>query len=330
MATSVSHEAMHLPFRIESITLWLCCFVGCAGGGVARHAPAVAVSPAVEVLILGTAQDGGLPHVGCRRAFCERARRHPGFARRVVSLAVLDHYAGKRFLVEATPDLPAQLDRLDALAPQPAAGRNPVDGVLVSHAHIGHYTGLIHFGREVASTQKLPFFGTERMIAFLRQSGPWSLLFELEQLDPHVLAYDTRMALTERCAVTAIRVPHRDEFSDTVAFRIEGPQRSLLFLPDIDRWDTWERRIEDMVRGVDVALLDATFYSAGELPGRDPSKVPHPLVIDSMARLKEQATKVIFIHLNHTNPLLDPDSPEARSARAAGFRIAVEGMRIPL
>src|SRR5262245_48818402 len=240
---------------------------GCASQTRPAVAPAAARLPApppalevsgVEVIVLGTAQDGGLPHVGCHRAPCERARREPTFARRVVSLAIVDHAAGRRFLVEATPDLPAQLERLDALAPVPAA-RNPVDGVLLTHAHVGHYTGLIHFGREVASTQRLPLYASARMLDFLRHAGPWKLLFDLEQVEAHELVAGAQTRLTAQVAVTALRVPHRDEFSDTLALRIDGPHRSLLFVPDTDRWATWPRPIEEVVHSVDVALLDGTF-----------------------------------------------------------------------
>lgn len=337
--------------RRFAIGLGLCSLAACAssGGRAQSNAPtagpaalthAPLAEPALEAIVLGTAQDGGLPHVGCRRAPCERARREPAFARSVVSLALVDRVARRRFLVEATPDLPRQLDRLDALAPPwpvdttgaPGASPrpNPVDGVLITHAHIGHYAGLVHFGREVASTRGLPLYGSARLLGFLQQSGPWRLLFELGQVEPRPLAMDERTPLTAQLSVTALRVPHRDEFSDTVAFVISGPNRTLLFVPDIDRWAAWERRIEDVVAGVDVALIDATFHSAGELPGRAESEVPHPLVTDSMRRLAAQAQKVIFIHLNHTNPLCDPESAESRAARQAGFRIAEEGMRIVL
>ena len=279
--------------------------------------------------MLGTAQDGGLPHVGCHRAPCERARHDPTFARHVVSLAIVDHAAGRRFLVEATPDSAGPAG--PAGRPRPRArGAQSRRRRAATHAHVGHYSGLIHFGREVASTQRLPLYASARMLDFLRHAGPWKLLFDLEQVEAHELVEGAPTRLTDRVAVTSLRVPHRDEFSDTLALRIDGPGRSLLFVPDTDRWATWARPIEELVRGADVALLDGTFHAAGELPGRNPAEVPHPLVIDTMARLAQQSAKVIFIHLNHTNPLCDPDSPESRAARKAGFRIAEEGMRIPL
>ncbi len=298
-----------------------------------RGEPAPTPLGDVEVVVLGTAQDGGLPHVGCHAAPCERARRDVSFRRLVVSLGILDRRAGQRFLVEATPDLPAQLDRLDLIAggARPR-GQNPVDGVLLTHAHVGHYVGLVHFGREVSATRALPIYASERMLGFLQGAGPWKLLFDFGHAKPHIVPPDQPVALTDRLKVTAIVVPHRDELSDTVAFRFEGPTKKLLFLPDIDRWEKWSRRIEDEVAGVDIALLDATFYGANEVPGRNAAEIPHPLVTDTVARLRTLAKgkRIVLLHLNHTNPLADPKSAEAEAVRAAGLEVGEDGMRFAL
>src|SRR5580693_6001704 len=71
--------------------------------------------PSVEAIVLGVAQDGGVPHLGCTQDFCRRARRDPSLRRLVASLGLVDRQAGKRFLVDATPDLPAQAERLGGL-----------------------------------------------------------------------------------------------------------------------------------------------------------------------------------------------------------------------
>ena len=309
--------------------------LGCRRRRVEPHAIATPPTPLgdVEIVVLGTAQDGGLPHVGCHAAPCERARRDASFRRLVVSLGIVDRRADRRFLVEATPDLPLQLDRLDLVAggARPR-GQNSVDGVLLTHAHIGHYTGLVHFGREVSATRNLPVYASERMLGFLQGAGPWKLLFDFGHASPHILPADLAVALTDRVRVTAIVVPHRDELSDTVAFRIEGPTRKLLFLPDIDRWEKWPRRIEDEVAAVDIALLDATFYGANEVPGRNAAEIPHPLVTDTLARLGALAKskRIVLVHLNHSNPIADPASPEATVVRASGLEVGQDGMRFAL
>jgi len=170
------------------------------------------------------------------------------------------------------------------------------------------------------------------MLSFLRGAGPWSQLFRLGQVEGNQVTPDQPTSLTERLEVVPIVVPHRDEFSDTVAFRIIGPHKKILFVPDIDRWDRWDRRIEAEVEAVDVALIDGTFFGSGELPGRDVREIPHPMVADSMQRLSalSRSRRIVFIHMNHTNPLLDPTSAESKAVRGAGFDIATEGMRFEL
>jgi pyrroloquinoline quinone biosynthesis protein B len=111
--------------------------------------------------------------------------------------------------------------------------------------------------------------------------------------------------LNERITVTPLRVPHRDEYSETVGFLIRGPSRSILWLPDIDKWEKWPTPLESVLAGVGVAYLDGTFYDASELPGRDLREIPHPLMTETLSRLKSpMLAKVRFIHLNQSNPLL--------------------------
>ncbi len=140
-----------------------------------------------------------------------------------------------------------------------------------------------------------------------------------------------------RLRVTAVPVPHRQEYSEVVGYHVEGPSRSLLYLPDIDSWEEWDEqgvRIEEWIARVDRAYLDGTFFADGEIPGRDMSGFPHPFVTHSMERFRDlpdtEKRKVRFIHLNHTNPALDPDSEARRRVESAGFGVAVRGERITL
>ncbi len=283
----------------------------------------VLASTGVRVVVLGIAQDGGVPHIGCQQELCVRARADCRRRQRVASLGLVDDASGARFLIDATPDLPLQLE---ALRGTPADRRRPLDGILLTHAHIGHYTGLMYLGREALGAQAVPVYATPRMAAFLRSSGPWSLLVSQGHIDLREIEPGRPLALTPRLTVTPMLVPHRDELSDTVGFLVRGPARSLLYIPDIDKWEKWDRRIEDEVAGADLALLDATFYDAGEIPGRSQRDIPHPLVPETMERLSAPALarRVLFVHLNHTNRLLW-DAGARRGLERRGFRVAREG-----
>jgi pyrroloquinoline quinone biosynthesis protein B len=281
-----------------------------------------------ELVVLGIAQDGGLPHVGCTKECCRVARQTD----RVVwpaSLGVHDLETGKLVLIEVTPAVEPQLALLHGITGQEGRERRPVDAVLITHAHIGHYSGLVHFGREVASTRKLPLFASERFTDFIQNNGPWSQLVELGQISPRIVEPSRPFAPIEGLEITAISVPHRDEFSDTLAFRIRGSNRTVLFVPDIDAWT--DPLLSELLDGVDVAYLDATFYDGRELPGRDLSEIPHPLMTQTMERLADEARaspgRFRFIHLNHTNPALHSAQIQEEILER-GFRVARQGERV--
>jgi pyrroloquinoline quinone biosynthesis protein B len=303
----------------------LCVLLGVAGSswlGLAAEAP-------VKAVVLGIAQDGGVPHIGCLQEPCVRARRDPAARQRVASLGLV---AGdRRFLVDATPDLPSQLESLNA-GRTLADRTRPVDGILLTHAHVGHYAGLMYLGREALGARGVPVYATARLGAFLRANGPWSQLVALGNIELREIEPGRAFELAPGLRVIALQVPHRDEFSDTVAFRIEGPTRKLLYVPDIDKWEKWDRRLEDEVAAVAVALLDGTFERETELPGRSLLEIPHPLVGETAARLAGRTAAgrdVRLIHLNHTNRLLW-DAAALEEARQRGLGVARDGDEIPL
>lgn len=300
---------------------------------------AAAVQPAgPRVVVLGIAQDGGMPQTGCDCSHCSAARRNPALARHVASLAIHIPQTGHVYLVDATPDLPAQIEAIHAFRPHPAGkvDRAPVDGVLLTHAHIGHYLGLAHFGFESLNTRGIPVWASPRMAAYLRANGPWSQLVRLDNIALHELQPGQPFDLEAGVAVKPIQVPHRDEYSDTLAFVIRGPRKTLLYVPDTDSWTAWPKPLTDVLRDekVDVALLDGTFYSPDELPDRDVTKIKHPLITATMDLLeplvKAGRVRVYFTHLNHSNPAFEKDGAARRAIEARGFRVAEEGEEIGL
>jgi pyrroloquinoline quinone biosynthesis protein B len=289
----------------------------------------------VVVKVLGTAQDAGIPHIGCYCLNCQRARKDPRFARLKPSIAVLDMNDPKVFFVDVSPDIGLQFDRVhEKMAFDPAAKVNMPDGILLTHAHIGHYTGLMYYGYEGLNATKIPVYCTSRMRRFLEENGPWSQLVRLENIALQTVSPEEPSSLSPQIVFTPVLVPHRDEFSDTVGYIIAGPKKKLLYIPDIQNWKVWDRSILEEVGKVDYAILDGTFCSPDELPGRDLSKIGHPFITDSMDILAPEAKsgrcKIFFTHLNHTNRALDPGGPEEQQIAKRGFRLASDGLEIPL
>ncbi len=283
------------------------------------------------VIVLGIAQDAGYPQAACDRDCCRPAWEQPALRRMVSCIAVVDPESGDAWMVDATPDFPEQLYRLEHILPD-----KPVrlKGIFLTHAHIGHYTGLMHLGREVMGAKALPVYAMPRMRSFLENNGPWSQLLALENVEIRNLSADSTILLNERLSITPVQVPHRDEFSETVGFKIDGPEKSLLYLPDIDKWERWDKDIRAVLKTVDAALLDGTFYQNGEIPGRDMGEIPHPFIAESMARFaglpKDEKAKVHFIHFNHTNPVLLENSGARQSVERAGFGVCGEGDKFGL
>jgi len=280
--------------------------------------------------ILGVAQDAGYPQTGCYETHCMPGWENSDLRRSPVSLGLIDPLGNKKYLFEATPDFPAQFYKLEMEAP---SGQYELAGVFLTHAHIGHYTGLMFLGHEAMGASNVPVYAMPRMTRYLQENGPWSQLVSYKNIDLIPLKNNQAVSL-DSLRVTAFLVPHRDEYSETVGYRIDGPNKSAIFIPDINKWSEWQTSLTELVKTVDYVLIDATFFADGELPGRDMSKVPHPFVTESMELLGELAAedraKIWFIHMNHTNPLLNLESEESKSVQRRGFNIAVEGMRLVL
>ena len=282
------------------------------------------------IYILGVAQDAGFPQAGCYKPHCMPGWNDPEKKINVTSLGLIDPTSKKKYIFEATPNFPEQLFLLEQEAPSDDFSLN---GIFITHAHIGHYTGLMYLGREAIGAKGLPVYVMPKMEQYLRENGPWSQLIALNNISLMPLRND-RSEVLNNLKVTPFLVPHRDEFSETVGYSIQGPKKTALFIPDINKWSQWKENILERIQLVDYALIDATFYDNNELPGRDMSKIPHPFVVETMATLsvlpREQREKVWFIHMNHTSPLLNLNSDQAQGVRAQGFNIASTGLRLKL
>ena len=278
------------------------------------------------VMVLGVAQDAGYPQMNCKKECCKAAWENSKLQKMTSCLAIIDPTTNQQWIIDATPNIKEQLQLLKS-----KSGTEKIDGVLLTHAHMGHYSGLIHFGREVMGTNNIPVFAMPKMTTFLKENGPWSQLVEIENISLRKLKSDSTFSLNKNIKVTPLLVPHRDEFSETVGYKITINEKILLFIPDIDKWEKWETNIVPLIQKVDYAFLDATFYKNGELK-RDMSEIPHPFVEESMKLFSNlcetDKQKVHFIHFNHTNPLLIEGSASQKEVTKKGFNLSKEGQII--
>ena len=287
------------------------------------------VAQEVKLVVLGTAQDAGAPQIACKKECC-KSLWESGQSEAVVALGLIDSTNQKHYLFEATPNITQQLQDLNSIA----GNTSSFGGVFLTHAHMGHYSGLLFLGKEALGGQSVPVFALPRMRQFLINNGPWEQLISEKNIALRPLVASKNEKISEKIEITPIQVPHRDEYSETVGYWIKGPHKTALFIPDIDKWERWDTAIESLIQKVDYALLDATFFDGNELPNRDMSKIPHPFVTESLARFDSleanEKAKIYFIHFNHTNPLLKENSQASKEVRAKGYHIARSGLELSL
>jgi len=286
------------------------------------------VNQSPYVIVLGIAQDGGVPHASCSKSCCINRWDKPEKKVMVTSLGIVDPNTNETWMIDATPDFPKQFELLTQ------NNQEKLKGIFLTHAHMGHYTGLMHLGREVMGAKSIPVYAMPRMKKYLSSNGPWSQLVILDNIVLNKLKNGKKEKLNKRMSITPFLVPHRDEYSETVGYKIQGPDKSLIFIPDIDKWEKWDKDIVNIASENDYALIDGSFYTANELPGRDMSEIPHPFIIESMAKFKSLSNndkfKIHFIHLNHTNPALTNNSNAQNQIKNTGFNIAQRGQAFKL
>lgn len=286
--------------------------------------PTISEISETSLVVLGTIQDAGSPQIACKKSCCSSLFENPDVNRKVVSLGVIDVSDNKTYLFEATPDIGSQIKKLTSL--EQKGESEMVDAIFLTHAHIGHYTGLMFLGKEAMDAKNVPVYTMPRMQNFLEKNGPWSQLVKRKNIVLNTIKSDSAIQLSNQLKVTPFIVPHRDEFSETVGYKIQGPNKSALFIPDIDKWNKWNRNINQEIKKVNYAFLDATFYDSEELNSRDISQIPHPFIVESLEQFKDltltEKQKVIFIHFNHTNTIIDSTSIAYKLVTGQGFRVA--------
>jgi pyrroloquinoline quinone biosynthesis protein B len=279
------------------------------------------------VVVLGIGQDAGVPQMGCDSPFCREAWKNPKLRQMVSSIALVNPKTKERWIFDATPDLPEQFQLLKNITGNYS---NNLAGIFLTHAHIGHYTGLMYLGRESMGAKEIRVYAMPRMKQMLETNAPWSQLVNLKNISLQLIENKQNIHIGKGIYVQPFFVPHRDEFSETVGFRITADEKSLIFIPDIDKWEKWSEKLEELVKTNDYLLLDGTFYADGEI-NRPMSEVPHPFVSETVELLKDlpmsEKRKVYFIHFNHSNPLVQGNKLKITELRKYGFNLTFQGQR---
>ncbi len=302
--------------------LFCFCLVQCAS---AKHSSVVVRD--VILHVSGIAPNAGYPQADCLKECRTRAWADPSTIQHVASICIQALAQNKVYIIDATLDFKDQYRELTQTGLE-------LRGIFLTRAHICHYVGLIHLGREDMATKQVPVYCMDTKSSFITDNGPWAQLVQLENMLLHRRTLDNLCTIGSTVKIHSVIAPDGDEYSETVGYHNVGPYKSALFIPEIEKWNLRNQEIAEWVKRVDYAFLDARFYTNVELPRRDMIMIPHLFTVGTMRKLsslpRADHLKVHFVDLNHTNPLLDSSSKAYRSMHERGFNLAVQGMTLGL
>ncbi len=294
----------------------------------------------MRCIILGAAAGGGLPQWNCGCRNCADARA--GRLRPMTQSSAAVSADGRRWtLLNASPDVRTQLAATPALAPATLRG-SPIERVLLTNGDVDHVVGLLSL------REKTPFEirATAEIHAALAENPL------MDALDPALVTREP-MALGEvleldglraECFAVPGKVPLWREVGDvatdivsetTIGVILSAGGRRLGYVPGCAAVsDELVARLET----VDLILFDGTVWENDEMPrlgvgaktGRRMGHAPINGPDGSLARLAAARARKVYVHINNTNPILQPDAPERRRVEAAGWTVAQDGMEFRL
>ena len=277
----------------------------------------------VKIVILGTGQDAGIPQVGCSCANCEAARKYPSRSRTGPSIALVSPDGSGFYLVDASTNFTKQVDYL--LGNHVKGGFGALKGIFITHVHLGHIMGLGMLGREASEQSGVEVYAPPGVIGFLEKNMPFKEMILRKNIIPNSIMPGQELPLFENSSIAPFQVPHRPDAITTYAYLVKRGEERVLYLPDTDEITP---DIIDLVSKSDTAIVDGTFYSNDEISTRDITEIPHPFMKDSIPLFKDSDTRIIFTHINHTNPVNDPVSEASGDVLQSRFEVARENMVI--
>lgn len=281
----------------------------------------------IRIQILGSAAGGGLPQWNCACVNCLAARAGKIEPQTQSSIAI--GTASKEFqswwLINASPDLPRQIESATRLQPRHnnSSRNTPIAGVFLTNADIDHALGLLLLRQQEKPLVVYATDETRTALAWVDRALARFCGIEWRAVTPEFQSPGSGMA------IRTIELPGSVAFQ----FRDDTSGRIALFAPSVG---SFTEQLRDAVHTSDLVMFDGTFWSNEELgrvrPGaRRAREMNHLPINDSFDALRQSpALRKIYTHINNTNPILMPDSPEHAELKQAGIEVAHDGLEIVL
>lgn len=296
----------------------------------------------MKLIVLGSGAGGGLPQWNCGCSNCKDARE--GKLPVMTQSSVAVSADGENWAVlNASPDIAAQLQRTPALWPASLRG-TPIGAVVLTNGDIDHIAGLLTL------REKTPFavFATKSGLDILSSNSVFNVL-DADLVDRAPIAVEQTFAPVPGVSITPFSVPGKvalfleDETAldleavgdQTIGLLIEAGGKRAAYVPGCATVPDWLlERFEDL----DLLLFDGTVWENDDMPRtgtgqKTGARMGHVALNGaegSIARLADTDARKIFVHINNTNPILQPDSAERAAVFAADWEIAFDGMEITL
>lgn len=297
----------------------------------------------MKILVLGAAAGGGLPQWNCGCTNCTDARsgKLPVMTQSSIAVSV----NGESWVVlNASPDIGAQLLRSPALHPK-TLRHTPIGAVVLTNGDIDHLAGLLTLREKTA----FDLYATSAGMSILNSNSVFNVL-DNSLVSRNEIALDVPFSPVPGLTVTPFAVPGKVALflegdtdtldlkavgEQTVGLMLESDAGRAAYIPGCAEVPDW---LLDQLAGIDLLLFDGTVWEnddmqrtgTGQKTGARMGHIAINGPDGSLARFSSSSARKYMIHINNTNPILQPDSPERAEVLAAGWQITQDGMGIAL
>lgn len=295
----------------------------------------------MRIIVLGAAAGGGLPQWNCGCQNCNDARRGD-IPEMTQSSVAVSADTESWVVLNASPDIRAQLASIPQMHP-PALRGTPIKSVVLTNGDIDHIAGLLTL------REKTPFdlYATAAGMEIIESNSVFGVM-DPELIARRQITLDEPFTPAPGLTMTPFAVPGKvalflegdtlnlqEVGEQTVGLLIDSAAGRAAYIPGCASIPDW---LLDRLEAVDLLLFDGTVWNnddmqrtgTGVKTGARMGHIPLNGPDGSLARLSGVNARKMFIHINNTNPILQPDSPERAEVRAKGWDIAHDGMEISL